>query len=81
MATFIRNGLKMIAAIASLLSGLCWHLSARAQLAIFETQGLDADQIIQRLNVVSQNENMWAAELAAVAGGAMFLYLFFADRS
>lgn len=69
--------LNIIAAVCSLVSGVLWALSANAQMLILNATGSNAEEVVKKLNFISQYENFWAACGAACAGIALFITLFF----
>ena len=73
-----RKVLAAIAALASLFSGLFWHLSAKAALDAAQATGTspEALQAIHNFNLLSLHNGLWAAYGAAVAGVALAIAVF-----
>lgn len=76
MLKTIKKCLNIVAAFASLFSGLFWAGSAKAQMDILNLTGKNTVEIAEKLNHFSQHENYWAACGASLAGIALFLALF-----
>lgn len=74
-----RKILATIAAVASLFSGLFWHLSAKAALDAAQATGStpDALQAIHNLELLSLHQGLLAAYGAALAGVCLAIALFF----
>ena len=73
-----RKILAAIAALASLFSGLYWHLSAKAALDAAQATGTspEALQAIHSLELLSLHNGLLAAYGAAVAGVALAVAVF-----
>lgn len=73
--------LQSCAAIASLLSGVFWHLSAGAQRSALELSAIPKidPAALQAFNEIATVYNLYAAQAAAVVGFAVFFLLAFDD--
>ena len=77
----LRKWLQVIAALASLISGVLWHLSASAQKSALELSVIPKvdPAALQAFNELAAVYNVNAAQAAAVVGFAVFFLLAFDD--
>jgi len=76
VGTLTKKSFVAVAALASLWSGLMWHLAARSQLEAIAIPAPDTAHAMQRLLDASAHFNLWAAWGAVAAGVALFAILF-----
>lgn len=70
MRSTVRKAFNTIAAIASLLSGALWHVSALAQVKTLDL-ATENSVAVAKLTFASAHLNMWAAVAAGIAGIAL----------